>query len=193
MTADVAARLDDDGRIASLVATTSGARATRARPGYAGVPGLLAGAHLADAAARPAGRRPARRRPAAAAPATRVPLYDVGQPPHHRPPADRRRRSAPRRCASLGAYLNVFAIESFMDELAAAAGADPLAFRLAHLTDERGAAGARRGRRGGRLGRAAARGRRAAGIGFARYKDTRRLVRGRRRGRGRDATSGSAG
>jgi len=38
---------------------------------------------------------------------------------------------------SLGAHLNVFAIESFMDELAAAAGADPIAYRLAHLTDPR--------------------------------------------------------
>ncbi len=38
---------------------------------------------------------------------------------------------------SLGAYANVFAIESFMDELALAADADPLEFRLRHLSDQR--------------------------------------------------------
>ncbi len=38
---------------------------------------------------------------------------------------------------SLGAYANVFAIESFMDELSFAAGVDPVEFRLRHLTDER--------------------------------------------------------
>jgi nicotinate dehydrogenase subunit B len=38
---------------------------------------------------------------------------------------------------TLGAYANVFASESFMDELAAMAGADPVSFRLAHLKDLR--------------------------------------------------------
>jgi CO/xanthine dehydrogenase Mo-binding subunit len=37
----------------------------------------------------------------------------------------------------LGAYMNVFSIESFMDELAAAAKADPVEFRLRHLQDQR--------------------------------------------------------
>ncbi len=38
---------------------------------------------------------------------------------------------------SLGAFANVFAIESFMDELAARGGEDPLAYRLRHLRDDR--------------------------------------------------------
>jgi len=38
---------------------------------------------------------------------------------------------------SLGAHMNVFAIESFMDELAVAGGLDPVVFRLAHLEDSR--------------------------------------------------------
>jgi nicotinate dehydrogenase subunit B len=38
---------------------------------------------------------------------------------------------------TLGGFGNVFALESMMDEAAAAAGADPLAFRLKHLDDPR--------------------------------------------------------
>ena len=38
---------------------------------------------------------------------------------------------------SLGAYANIFAIESFMDELAERAGKDPLEFRLMHSEDPR--------------------------------------------------------
>jgi CO/xanthine dehydrogenase Mo-binding subunit len=38
---------------------------------------------------------------------------------------------------SLGAFANIFAIESFMDELAEKARQDPFTFRLAHLDDER--------------------------------------------------------
>ena len=38
---------------------------------------------------------------------------------------------------SLGAHMNVFSIESFMDELALATQADPVEFRLRHLDDPR--------------------------------------------------------
>lgn len=72
---------------------------------------------------------------------------------------------------SLGAYANVFAIESFMDELAHAAHADPIAFRLRHLRDARAEAVlAKVADRFGwsAFGRAPNRGR---GVGFARYKN----------------------
>lgn len=65
-----------------------------------------------------------------------VPLYDFSNQKivHHFIPEMPIRVSALR---TLGAYANVFALESFMDEMAALAGADPVAFRLAHLKDPR--------------------------------------------------------
>ncbi len=73
---------------------------------------------------------------------------------------------------SLGAFLNVFAAESFMDELASAANRDPLEFRLAHLSDSRGQAVLHAA--AARAGWAEWTSREAVGhgIGYARYKNS---------------------
>jgi nicotinate dehydrogenase subunit B len=76
---------------------------------------------------------------------------------------------------SLGAHANVFAIESFMDELAAATGVDPVTLRLRHIDDPRATAviAAALDEAGPAPARTATgevlRGR---GLGFARYKNT---------------------
>ncbi|MBI3057013.1 MAG: xanthine dehydrogenase family protein molybdopterin-binding subunit [Betaproteobacteria bacterium] len=73
---------------------------------------------------------------------------------------------------ALGATANVFAIESFIDELAAAAGADPVEFRLRHMKDERARAVIELAAQqaGWRAG-AASDGTSGRGIAFAQYKN----------------------
>jgi CO/xanthine dehydrogenase Mo-binding subunit len=105
------------------------------RPGYAGSAGLLACAHLAEPVEMPAPVDPPLIRGGGTL-RNAIPLYDVGA----RHIVGHRLLQTPIRSSSLrslGSFLNVFAIESFMDELASAAGCDPLEFRLRHLTDER--------------------------------------------------------
>jgi CO/xanthine dehydrogenase Mo-binding subunit len=139
------------------------------RPGRAKTPTLLAAAHLATPFAPIA----AINAPLAAgggADRNSVPPYDFPlRVTSHRVLSMPVRASALR---SLGAFANVFAIEQFVDELAAERGEDPLAWRLRHLSDARAravieAAAARAGW---------SRRRKADGVGhglaFARYKTT---------------------
>jgi nicotinate dehydrogenase subunit B len=153
------------------------------RPGTGGEPRLLALSHMAGGTPISPALDGV---PSGAMGATRnaVPAYDI---PHlevtrHRLLTMPLRTSSLR---SLGAFLNVFAIESFMDELAAAAGADPVAFRLAHLSDPRArrvieeaaamsgwAARAGGGRAGGGRGEERQDEGTGFGLAFARYKGT---------------------
>jgi len=106
----------------------------RPRP-TAGESGLLAAWHLADPMPLPAARMTVGGRHFGSY-RNADPLYAFAprRIVNHLVPNSPLRTSAMR---SLGAYANVFAIESFMDELALAAGVDPVAFRLQHLTDPR--------------------------------------------------------
>jgi CO/xanthine dehydrogenase Mo-binding subunit len=99
-----------------------------------------------------------------------IPLYNFAGAKviHHFIPGMPVRVSALR---GLGAYMNVFSIESFMDEGAAAAKIDPVELRLRHIDDPRArdvinAAAARFG--WSNYAKARGRGR---GFAFARYKN----------------------
>ncbi len=131
MAASLRATLDADGRIVQWTHEVWSNTHTQ-RPGPAGV--LLAGQSLE----RPFPLPPPRPIPMPEGGGDRnsIPLYafPAVRVVYHFLPQMPLRVSALR---TLGAQLNVFAIESFMDELAAAAGADPVAFRLVHLDDAR--------------------------------------------------------
>ena len=129
MAVELAAHVTDEGEITWWQSDTwSNAHVTR--PGYAGAAGLLAAGEMRpDLTAVDTDDRGGIARNA-------VPLYDFGAKivrTHTK--LDMPVRTSSLR--SLGAFTNIFAIESFIDELAAASGDDPLEMRLRHLNDER--------------------------------------------------------
>jgi nicotinate dehydrogenase subunit B len=144
------------------------------RPGQPGGVNLLAAWHLAQ----PFQHSPPRELPLPSGGGDRnaVPYYDFPSQriTDHFLPTMPLRVSSLR---SLGAFGNVFAIESFMDELAESAGADPVEYRLRHLTDDRAKAVIRsvadRAKwRSGVKGD----GVRGRGISFVRYENTKTYV-----------------
>jgi nicotinate dehydrogenase subunit B len=136
------------------------------RPGAAG--NLLAATHLdkpftpppATPLPQPEGGGDRNAIPLYALPNARVTHHFIAQAPL--------RTSALR---SLGAYGNVFAIESFMDELARAANADPVAFRLRNLQDPRARDVVRLAAERFGWDRHQRRPRHGRGFAFARYKN----------------------
>jgi CO/xanthine dehydrogenase Mo-binding subunit len=134
MTVEIAADLDADDEIVAWrhVIWSNG---HVSRPGRANTPTLRAASELAKPFAPYVSVNP----PFATgggAQRNAVPIYDF--------PSweitSHRLLSMPLRTSSLrtlGAFANVFAIESFLDELAARRGEDPVALRLRHLRDER--------------------------------------------------------
>ena len=139
------------------------------RPTEIGGNNLLASWYLANAQ----NQAPPRTipQPAGGGDRNAIPLYDFPRQRvvHHFIKEMPLRVSALR---TLGAYSNVFAIESFLDELARAAKADPIAFRLAHLKDSRARAVIESvARNANWKDGEAGDGRRGRGIGFAKYKN----------------------
>lgn len=133
MSVELAAMIRPDGRVTDW-SHELWSNGFLSRPGYAGQPGLLADAHRRDADPVPSVDPPGERGYGSARNAVPAYAFDGVEVVAHRALEMPVRTSSLR---SLGAHLNVFAIESFLDELAAAAGADPLELRLAHLHDER--------------------------------------------------------
>lgn len=168
MVADVHATLDQTGLVGSWTYDVWSQGHT-SRPGSAESSGLLATASRDESRGLPAAVDPPQVNGGGTT-RNALPIYDF---PAQRIRGHRLLHSPLRSSAlrALGAYMNVFAIESFMDELALAQGVDPLEFRLRQLGDERGrtvleAAATAAGWGSGTLPEG-----RGRGIGFARYKD----------------------
>ena len=136
MAFEMEAQLGADGRIASWRHSFWSNGHTH-RPGRADKPTLTAAAHLDQPfELSPAVNPPL---PSGGADRNAIPGYDFPDllVVNHYVKEMPLRSSSLR---SLGAYGNVFAIESFMDECAAAASIDPILYRLSHLKDPRGRA-----------------------------------------------------
>jgi nicotinate dehydrogenase subunit B len=140
-----------------------------ARPGRAAQPALLAGFELEHPFPRVISGNPPQAN-GGGGDRNSIPLYDFPSwtIESHRLLTMPVRTSALR---TLGAQGNVFAIESFLDEIAAERGEDPVAFRLRHLTDERAKDVIRTAARRANWKGAPKPGI-GHGIGFARYKNT---------------------
>jgi nicotinate dehydrogenase subunit B len=132
MVTKLKATLDDGGKIADWNFEVW-SNTHSMRPGGAG--SMLAAQHMAQPFAVPAPKPIPL--PEGGGDRNAIPIYTFpnAHVVHHFIPAMPLRISAMR---ALGAYHNVFSIESFMDELAGLAGADPVEFRLKHLDDPRG-------------------------------------------------------
>jgi CO/xanthine dehydrogenase Mo-binding subunit len=140
-----------------------------ARPGRAAQPALLAATELAKPFPRTISTNPPQAN-GGGADRNSVPLYDFPswRIESHRLLTMPIRTSALR---TLGAQGNVFAIESFLDELANERGEDPVDFRLRHLRDSRAQDVIRSvaKRANWKPDKQTGRG---YGLGFARYKNT---------------------
>jgi CO/xanthine dehydrogenase Mo-binding subunit len=140
-----------------------------ARPGRAAQPALLAATELANPFPRTIATNPPQAN-GGGADRNSVPLYDFPswQIECYRLLTMPIRTSALR---TLGGQGNVFAIESFIDELASERGEDPVAFRLRHLSDSRAQDVIRSVARRANWKPDKQTGR-GYGLGFARYKNT---------------------
>jgi CO/xanthine dehydrogenase Mo-binding subunit len=168
MTIEIGADLDARGEIVEW-RHSIWSNGHTARPGRAGLPALLAATELANPFPRAIATNPPQAN-GGGADRNSIPLYDFPswQIESHRLTAMPIRTSALR---TLGAQGNVFAIESFLDELAAERGEDPVEFRLRHLSDPRArdAIGAVARRANWKPAKREGIG---YGFGFARYKNT---------------------